>query len=92
MVEVEGDGERVGESLGSRSASGARPARAPSEAVSGELAVLPRVCLRAAGRRLKTRVLGCCGAGRSLAVWVWRVLRWLVCMSALLPLAGASPY
>ena len=73
-------------------ASGVRPARAPSEAVSGELAVLPRVCLRAAGRRLKTQVLGWCGAGPSVVVWVQRVLRWLVCMSALLPLAGASPY
>ena len=92
MVQVEGDGERVGKSLGSRSASGVRPARAPAVAAGGEVAGLPRVCLPAAGRCLKTRVLGCCGAGRSLVVWVWRVLRWLVCLSAVLPLAGASPY
>ena len=58
----------------------------------GELGVLGRVCPSAAGRRLKTRILGRCGAEQSLVVWVWRVLRWLVCLSALLPLAGASPY
>ena len=92
MVQVEGDGERVGESLGSRSASGVRPARAPAVAAGGEVAGLPRVCLPAAGRCLKARVLGCCGAGRSLVAWVWRVLRWLVCLSALLPPAGALSY
>ena len=92
VIQVEGDGERVGESLGSRSASGVRPARAPAVAAGGEVAGLPRVCLPAAGRCLKTRVLGCCGAGRSLVAWVWRVLRWLVCLSALLPPTGASPY
>ena len=92
MIQVEGDGERVGESLGSRSASGVRPARAPAVAAGGEVAGLPRVCLPAAGRCLKTRVLGCCGAGRSLVAWVWRVLRWLVCWSALLPPTGALPY
>ena len=45
--------------------------------VSGELALLPRVCPPAAGRPLKTRALGCCGAGRSLVACAWRVLRWL---------------
>ena len=92
MVEVEGDGERVGESLGSRSASGVRPARAPAVAAGGEVAGLPHVCLPAAGRCLKTRVLGCCGAGPSPVVWLLRVLRWLVFRSALLPPTGASPY
>ena len=58
----------MGESLGSRSASGARPARAPSEAVSGELAVLPRVCLPAAGSRLERRLLGCGRAGQRVVV------------------------
>ena len=92
MVEVEGDGERVGKSLGSRLASGVRPARAPAVAAGGEVAGLPHVCLPAAGKRSKTRVFGCCGAARSLVVWLWRVLRWLVFWSALLPRAGALPY
>ena len=48
----------------------ARPARAPAMAAAGELAGLPRVCPPAAGRRLKTRVVGCCRAGRSLVVWL----------------------
>jgi len=52
------------------SASGVRPARAPGVAAGGELAVLRRVCLPAAGRRLKTWVLGCCGAERSAVVVV----------------------
>ena len=75
----------MGESLGSRSASGARPARAPAVAAGGELAVLPVVCPLAAGRRLKTRVLGCCGAGQSLVVWVWRAMCFFVCVVALWP-------
>ena len=59
-------GRKVRRSIGERCPAGARPA----VAAAGELAVLPRVCLPAAGRRLKTRFLGCCGAGRSLVVWV----------------------
>jgi len=47
------------------------------------LAVLPVVCPLAAGRRLKTRVLGCCGAGQSLVVWVLRAMCFLVCVVAL---------
>ena len=91
MVQVEGDGERVGKSLGSRSASGVRPARAPAVAASGEVAGLPRVCLPAAGKRSKTRVLGCCEAAPSLVVWLWRVLRSLVFWSALLPPTSTLP-
>ena len=51
-----------------RSASGVRPARALDVAVGGELAVLHRVCLPAAGRWVKTRLLGCCATGRSAVV------------------------
>ena len=53
--------------------SGVCPAggrRALSEAASGEVSVLPRVCPPAAGRWLKTWVLGCCGAGRSVVAWL----------------------
>ena len=46
----------------------------------------------AAGKRLETRILGCCGAGRSVVAWVWRVLRWFVCSWALLPLVAHLMY
>ena len=49
----------MGESLGSWSASGARPERAPSEAAGGELAMLRGLCPMAAARLLETRALGC---------------------------------